>query len=192
MRENQEDANNIYKRAKSRNPFLGSSLATTGVISLGIPLRPYLPYQNSKRDFDLPSISILGACSRPCLFNGKNSRFTARLQVNASRSTRSTTKDDVVRMVPQHLQDLQQRQDLHLKKRAAQYENLEDQPISIQDYLKARDITEGLLEVQAMFIRKLANEENRLKALADGRILSLAKFDELVKEVEGSIQAMCI
>jgi len=81
---------------------------------------------------------------------------------------------------------------LHLRRRAAQYENLEDQPTSVQDYLKALDITECLLEVQAMFMRKLANEENRLKALADGHTLSLAEFDELVKEVEGSIQAMCI
>lgn len=69
---------------------------------------------------------------------------------------------------------------------------MEDQPTSVQDYLKALDITECLLEVQAMFMRKLANEENRLKALADGHTLSLAEFDELVKEVEGSIQAMCI
>ena len=134
----------------------------------------------------------MGACSRPCLFNGQNSRLPARLQINASRSKRSTTKDDAIRRVPQHLQDLQQRQDLHLKKRAAQYENLEDQPTSVQDYLKARDITECLLEVQAMFTRKLANEENRIKALADGRTHSLANFDELVKEVEGSIQAICI
>lgn len=135
---------------------------------------------------------MLGACSRPCLFNGKNSRFPARLQVNASRSTRSTTKGDAIRRVPQHLQDLQQRQYLHLRKRAVQYENLEEQPTSVQDYLKALDITECLLEVQAMFLRKLANEENRLKALGDGRTLSLAEFDELVKEVEGSIQAIYI
>jgi hypothetical protein len=129
--------------------------------------------------------------SRPCL-TGKNSPFPARLQLNASRSSRSTTKDEAIRRIPQYLRELQRRRELHLRRRAAQYENLEDQPTSVQDYLKALDITECLLEVQAMFMRKLANEENRLKALADGHTLSLAEFDELVKEVEGSIQAMCI
>lgn len=104
--------------------------------------------------------------SRPCHLIGKSYPFRSRLQVNASRSTRSTTEDEAIRRVPQHVRELQQRRGLHLKKRAAQYENLEEQPTSIQDYLKAPDVIECLLEVQAVFLRKLANEENRLKAQA--------------------------
>ncbi len=103
---------------------------------------------------------MLRSSSRSCDLTGKNSLFLSRLQINASQYMRF---NETIRRISQHLQDLQQRKDLHLRKRESQYKNLKKQSTLIQNYLRALDVTECLLEIQIIFLRKLANEENRLK-----------------------------
>jgi len=132
---------------------------------------------------------MLRSSSRSCDSTGKNSSFFSRLQINASQYTRF---NEAIRRISQHLQDLQQRKDLHLRKRESQYENLKKQLTLIQNYLRALDVTECLLEIQTVFLRKFANEENRLKERVDDRALSLAEFNKLVKKIERSIQVMRI
>ena len=55
---------------------------------------------------------------------------------------------------------------------------------------KALDMKECMLEVQGMLLGKLAAEENRLKGLTERPSISIADFDERVKEVEEVIQSM--
>ena len=132
--------------------------------------------------------------SPPCI-TSKKPPFRTRLKVNASGSRSLTTEYQAChrsRRSPQNAfgREIERRKQLHLEKRAAQYEKWEEQSTSVQEYMKALDIKECVLEVQAVFLRRLAKEENRLKEFTDGPSISLADFGELVKEVERSIQTL--
>ncbi|KAI9747636.1 MAG: hypothetical protein M4579_007426, partial [Chaenotheca gracillima] len=79
-------------------------------------------------------------------------------------------------------QDIQRRRELQFEKRAMQREQLEEQPLPSQEHFKTVDVKESILAVQASFLGKLAAEENHLKVLAEIPGLSIADFDERVKE----------
>ena len=133
--------------------------------------------------------------SSPPRLTSKKPLFRTRLEINASGSRSLATENRGChgsRRATQNAfgKEIERRKKLHFQKGAAQYERWEEQSTSVQEHLKALDIKECVLEVQAVFLRKLAKEENRLKKRADGPSMSFAEFDELVKEVERPIQTL--
>lgn len=58
------------------------------------------------------------------------------------------------------------------------------------ELLKVSNMRECMLEVQGMFLRKLAAEENRMKDSCEPLSRSIASFGEKVKEVEEMIRSM--
>ena len=117
------------------------------------------------------------------------------LGLNASRGPRPATehrKTDRPRRKWQATQDeeIQKGKELRLQNWAKRRERLDELSALSPEILKAIDIKECLLEVQAALLGRLAAEENHIKGLVETSEPSDMKFDERVKEVEEAIQAM--
>ncbi len=117
------------------------------------------------------------------------------LGLNASRGPRPATehrKTDHPRrkwQATQH-EEIQKGKELRLQNWVKRRERLEDLSALNPEILKALDIKECLLEVQAALLGRLAAEENHLKGLVEICEPCDINFDERVKEVEEAIQAM--
>ena len=108
--------------------------------------------------------------------------------VNASRGLNSSTPDHKIKSHFQSTEDeLKQKKELHLQKRAKQREQLEKQSVTNVEYLKALNVKKCMLEIQSVMLERLAAEENHLKGLAVVLRLILLSFDEWVKEVEKAL-----
>lgn len=122
------------------------------------------------------------------------------LGLNASKGPRPVTKQKKTerpRRKWQAIQDeeIQKGKRLCLQNWAKRLEHLDDLSASNPEILKALDIKECLLEVQAALLGRLAAEENHIKGLVKNFEPSNIKFDECVRdervrEVEEAIQAM--
>ena len=87
-------------------------------------------------------------------------------------------------------EEIQKGKELCLQNWAKRRERLDELSASNPEILKALDIKECLLEVQAALLGRLAAEENHIKGLVETFEPSDINFDERVNEVEEAIQAM--
>lgn len=87
-------------------------------------------------------------------------------------------------------EEIQKGKELRLQNWAKRRERLDELSTLNPEVLKALDIKECLLEVQAALLGRLAAEENHIKRLVETFEPSDINFDERVKEVEEAIQAM--
>jgi len=117
------------------------------------------------------------------------------LGLNASRGPRPTTahrKTERPRRKWQAIQDeeIQKGKQLRPQNWAKRRERLDELSTLNPEVLKALDMKECMLEVQASLIGRLAAEDNHLKVLVEAPEPSNINFDEKVKEVEEVIRAL--
>ena len=101
-------------------------------------------------------------------------------------------KTDRPRRKWQAIQDeeIQKGKELRVQNWAKRCERLEELSALNPEILKAIDMKECLLEVQAALLGRLAAEENHIKGLEETSEPSDINFEERVKEVEEAIRAM--
>ena len=110
------------------------------------------------------------------------------IRVNVSRDLRGSISDCRIKSHFSNTEDeLKQKKELHLQRRAKEHQQLEEQSVTNLEYLKALNIKECMLEIQSVMLEKLAAEENHLKDLAEVPGLVFLNFDERVKEVEEAL-----
>ena len=86
--------------------------------------------------------------------------------------------------------ELAHERELHRQERLERREKRKEQCTSDPEYLTGLDIKECVLDVQAMFLKQLAFEENDFKGLTEAPGLIATDLEKRKKEVEEAIQKL--
>jgi hypothetical protein len=110
------------------------------------------------------------------------------IQVNASRGVKGSTttlrvKPRTRRIFNNRADELKEKKELYLQKRAKQRQQLEEQTGENLELLQELDVKECMLEIQSVILGKLAADDNYLKGLVEVPGKVVVNFDERVKEV---------
>jgi hypothetical protein len=118
------------------------------------------------------------------------SLFPFIICVNASRGPKGSGVGLRRKVLHGKEDTIRQNRELYNRKRAKQREQVELGSASNVECLQAIDAKECMFEIQAVMLRKLAAEENRLKGLSEAPGPAVVDFDLLVKEVEEALAVL--